>query len=175
MLAKFLIFVGKHRFVFTIEYPFCKPRSCSSHKTANGRMTAVVRFKHCSVLPVSTSILNMTKADEAGLSCVLFWCWQCCAYVRMLGPPQHVMNSRSSPNGLVKTFVQWALIDSTQFLKSNCVNFLKVRREWRTTIFRLSPQKRSGCVLQANSPHTLLLYAPVNWRTTGEDDDVSSF
>ena len=138
-------------------------------------MTAVVRFKHCSVLPVSTSILNLTKAYEAGLSCVLFWCWQCCAYVRMLGPPQHVMNSRSSPNGLVKTFVQWELIAFTQFLKSNYVNFSKVRREWRTTIFRLSPQKRSGCVLQANSPHTLLLYAPVNWRTTGEDDDVSSF
>ena len=130
-----------------------------------------MRFKHCSVLPVSTSILNLTEADEAGLSCVLFWCWQCCAYVRMLGHPQHVTNIRSSPNGLAKTFAQWELIASTQSLKSNCVNFSKVRREWPTTIFLLSPQKRSGCVLQANSPHTLLLCAPLNWRTTGEDDD----
>ena len=71
--------------------------------------------------------------------------------------------------------MHWELTASTQSLKSRCVTFSKHRRECLTTIFRLSQRKRSGYASQANSLHTLHLCAPVNWRTTGEDDDVTFY
>ena len=138
-------------------------------------MTTNFSFKHCSALPASTSTLNLITLDEVGRRCVLFCSWQCCVYPRMHGHPQRVMNSRSSQNGLEKTFVHWELTASTQSLKSRYVTFSKLRRECLTTIFRLNQRKRSGYASQANSLHTLRLYAPVNWRTTEGDKEVLYF